>query len=104
MKIAIDFDGTIAKRKGIPTIHESTQDLEPMDGARESLEALINDGHEIYILTTHEPLEEVNEWLEIHGFPHGFKVTNVKQSGTQVYIDDRAIRFTNWQDVRKYFI
>lgn len=103
MKIAIDFDGVIAKRKGIPTIHEDTEDLLPIKGAKETLQMLLNNGHEIYVLTAHEPIHEVDSWLEMYDFPHGFKVTNIKQKGTQMYIDDRAVRFTNWQDIRKYF-
>lgn len=103
MKIAVDFDGTIAKRNGIPTISQNTEDLEPMEGSRQTMQLLLDIGYEVYIFTNHEPIKEVNDWLEMFDFPDGIKVTNIKQPDTNVYIDDRAIRFTNWQDIRKYF-
>lgn len=99
-KYAVDFDGVIVKRNGIPTLKEDTNDLDPIDGAREAIEWLIFQGHELYILTAHEPLREVEEWLRKRDFPHLF-CSHIKQSGTKAIIDDRAIRFTNWQDIRK---
>ena len=40
--------------------------------------------------------------LKEQGFPK-MRITNIKESGTLAFIDDRAIRFDNWQNIRKYF-
>lgn len=101
MKIVIDFDGTLCKREGIPTSEADWENLEPMEGAVESVKLLQSLGHEVLVLTSNPQPNNVHSWLEKYKFPH-MKITNIKEPA-QVYIDDRAIRFTNWQDIRKYF-
>lgn len=101
MKIAIDFDGVICKREGIPTIRDWNHAL-PMDGALDSINLLLKMKNEVWIFTSNEDLEDIKDWLAIHGFPE-LEITNIKRPA-HVYIDDRAIRFTNWQDIRKYFV
>ncbi len=100
MKIAIDFDGVIIKRNGIPTIR--TWDDDPMEGALESINLLLNMKHKVWIFTSNPEILEVRKWLDKHDFPR-LEVTNIKKQA-HVYIDDRGLRFTNWQDIRKYFV
>lgn len=100
MKIAIDFDGTICDRLGIPTIQWGGYER-PKDGSLEAVKYLLSLGHEIWIFTSNPHLDLVEKWLEAYNFPK-LEVTNIKKPA-QVYIDDRGLRFTNWQDIRKYF-
>jgi len=98
LKIVSDFDGVICKRNGIPTEKGFG---EPMEGSLEAIKYLISLGHEVWILTSNPDLNEVASWLYKYSFPL-LKITNIKEPA-HVYIDDRAIRFTDWQDIRKYF-
>lgn len=100
MNIAIDFDGTICKRVGIPT-QEGFMDCKPYTGALETIKLLQSLGHKVWISTSNSDIDRIKVWLESNRFPE-LEVTNIKKPA-HVYIDDRAIRFTNWQDIRKYF-
>lgn len=100
MNIAIDFDGVIIKRNGIPTIRK--WDDKPMEGALDAINLLLSQGNKLWIFTSNKEPENVKEWLKENGFPE-LEVTSIKKPA-HVYIDDRAIRFTNWQDIRKYFV
>jgi hypothetical protein len=101
MKIAIDFDGVICKREGIPT-EMNWEDI-PMEGSIDTIVLLLQQGHEVWVFTSNPELDKVRAWLFAHDFPMELEVTNIKKPA-HVYIDDRAIRFTNWQDIRKYFV
>lgn len=98
MRISIDFDGTICHRKGIPTSRSLGR---PKKGSKDAIRFFMELGHDVWILTSHEDLNEVSSWLYKYKFPK-LRITNIKEPA-HVYIDDRAIRFTNWQDIRKYF-
>ena len=98
MRIAIDFDGTICRRWGIPTTPGFGK---PIAGALDSIKLLLSLGHDVWVFTSNPDLNEVSSWLHAYDFPE-LRITNIKEPA-QVYIDDRAIRFTNWQDIRKYF-
>jgi len=100
MKIAIDFDGVICKRQGIPTI-AGWKNAKPVDGALDSINLLIGLGHKVWVFTSNPEPEKVVGWLIKNKFPE-IEVTDIKKPA-HIYIDDRAIRFTNWQDIRKYF-
>ena len=107
-RIAIDFDGVI---------HDYNNGFqggviygEIIPGAFETMQRLYDLGYDICILTTRgtEPdlKAGVEKWVaEKHqagGFTFEYEITGEKLPAI-VYIDDRAIRFTNWADVRKYF-
>lgn len=107
--IAIDFDGVIHKySKGWQD--GSIYDV-PMEGAIEALERLLKRGYRVVIHTcraeTSEGMNQVLQWLLTHA-PHLAKeeykisVTDKKPKAI-AYVDDRAIRFTNWADVLNYF-
>ena len=98
MLISIDFDGTICKRTGIPRVG-SVLDEEPQEYAKEAIEWLMEQGHELYIQSNRDK-DEILVWLKEHNFPL-LEITKGKKDNTTIYLDDRAIRFTNWQDFCK---
>jgi len=102
MKIAVDFDNVICYRKGIPAVQEEWAMRKPVEGALDAVKLMMGQGHEVWVFTSNPELENVRSWLELNGFPE-LKVTNIKKFAN-VYIDDRALRFTNWNDIRKYFV
>jgi len=99
--ISIDFDGVLHKcSKGYQNgeIYD-----EPTEGAAWTCHNLAKKF--TLIVMTARPKKEhkmVEEWLDKHGFPK-MLVTN-KKYNSRAYIDDRAIRFTAWHDVVKYFL
>ena len=102
MRISVDFDGVICKRDGFPR-KSNFRDCPPMDNAKEAVDYL-SKKYELYICTN-RPADEwidIGDWLEKYNFPV-MTVTNKKYPDTIAYIDDRAIRFTSWLDVSKYF-
>lgn len=68
----------------------------PMPGAKEALRSLHLDGHHIIIFTTIE-IGLVREWLRFHGVTNWDSITNSKPEA-DFYLDDKAVRFTNWPD------
>lgn len=101
MKIAIDFDGVICKSEGIPTKKLPCAEREPVEYALDAINYFLSLKHTIWVFTSNPDIEEVKKWLKDHNFPN-IEVTNIKNPA-HVYIDDRAIRFTNWLDIRRYF-
>jgi len=100
-KYAIDFDGVLCDRQGLPRVG-SFKDCAPNDYAVEAIKCLRRNHHEFYILTNREEKEwkDIYEWLKYNGFPK-MRITNIKEKGTTIYLDDRAVRFTNWLDFCK---
>ena len=106
--IGIDFDGTICKKQsyGNGLISEI-----PNDGASEIIKKLHKE-YKIVVFTVRlNPKfggdiewkkNQIEHWLNIHNIPFD-EVTNNKPSA-MCYIDDRAIRFTNWQDISNYLL
>lgn len=113
--IAIDFDGVICQFKngwngGLIKEH-------PVENAQTALEKLVKDNYFVVIFTTRynpelngdrlqEQEQAVLNWLSKNGFEkdkHYHKITGYKPKA-MAYIDDRGIRFTNWQDIMKYFL
>lgn len=94
--IAVDFDGVIhdySKGWADGTIYG-----EPMPGARDSLQALIDKGWRVVVHTARASTlikeAEVREWLDRYDIPY-HDVTNLKPMAI-VYLDDRALKFDNW--------
>lgn len=100
-KIAIDFDGVICKSVGIPTEKLEWDKRKPVKDSLAAIIFLKKRGHNIWVFTANSEMGEVRKWLTKHKFPR-LEVTNIKKPA-HVYIDDRGLRFTNWQDMRKYF-
>ena len=101
MKIFIDFDGVICKSEGIPTEKLDWDKREPVYQSLEAINYLINVGHKLTVFTSNSEPNKVKEWLIKWKFPE-LEVTNIKRPA-HVYIDDRGLRFTNWQDMRRLF-
>lgn len=102
MTIAVDFDGVIhAYRKGW---HDKTVYDVPVEGAFDAIHKLQKKGYTVYIFTARNA-DEVLVWMKEH-WPIGYglipEISNVKRAAV-AYIDDRAIRFTNWTDMLNYF-
>lgn len=100
--ISVDFDGVIhAYSKGWQG--DEVYD-EPVEGALESINKLQKRGYEVVISTARENLKPVIKWMTLRwqyeqAMP---EITNRKPKAI-AYIDDRAIRFTTWKDVKNYF-
>ncbi len=99
--ISVDFDGVLHKYS------RGWQDGaiydDPVDGAVAAMHKL----SERFTLVVHSTRsltqeKEIRAWLLRHDFPV-MEITAEKRPSI-AYIDDRAIRFTNWDDTRKYFL
>jgi capsule biosynthesis phosphatase len=108
MKLVIDLDGTICP---IRQSHESYADLPVLPGAAEKIRELRQNGHYVIIQTARnmgtqqsnlgKVMKNIGkitlEWLEKNGIEYD-EIYFGKPNG-DVYIDDRAFRFQNWNDI-----
>jgi hypothetical protein len=111
--VAIDLDGTILDwEKGEPYRLEKFGPL--MRGARVAMESMFNAGHRI-IIHTCRVNPEVNDGVEIemardtiadalqkHMLPYHEIWIGAGKPVADLYIDDRAVRFTTWDNVRAF--
>ncbi|MCI3240263.1 hypothetical protein [Streptomyces spinosisporus] len=104
MTIAVDFDGVIhaySRGWGDGTIYDP-----PMPGALDGLRQLM-EADSVFVHTTRDPIQ-VADWLSMRGFicrtEHDgpfwnvrgqLLVTNRKLAANH-YLDDRAVRFVDW--------
>jgi len=110
-QLGLDFDGVIHKNsKGF---HDGTIYDEPLEGAIEGVKYLNEElGYDLVIYSCKanpdRPLvdgkngiELVWEWLDKHDIKDNIKdVTYIKPNAV-AYIDDKGIRFNNWNDCIK---
>lgn len=95
MVIAVDFDGVIHDfRNPLPGRKMGP----PIFGAKEALEYWHRQGTKIHVYTIWPVRSHgvICEWMDYYGIPFDF-VTNVK-GPADAYIDDKAVRFTDWQE------
>ncbi len=92
MTIFVDLDGVICTEER--TFERPL--AKPMPGARESLQALADQGHTIIIYTGRSWSEQrvCQHWLDEHQIPH--HGLHMGKPIADVWIDDRAVRFTDW--------
>jgi hypothetical protein len=93
----VDLDGVICTE-------ERTFDrplAKPMPGAREALQRLRDAGHTIIIYTGRgwPEFRVAKQWLEDHGMVHDG--LHMGKPIADIWIDDRAIRFSDWDAVLK---
>jgi hypothetical protein len=100
MKIAVDFDGVLMKHEDIPSKVDWNNDR-PVEGAVDAIKLFLKEKHEVWVFTSNLNIEQIKSWLKRNGFPE-LEITSIKKPAT-VYIDDRGLRFTNWNDIRKHF-
>jgi capsule biosynthesis phosphatase len=108
MRICIDLDGVICQlRKS----NETYQHLVPVAGAIEKVNALKNEGHYIIIYTarrmkthhanTAKVIADIGkvtlDWLEEYEIPYDEIMFG--KPWADIYIDDNAFRFENWDEV-----
>jgi trehalose-6-phosphatase len=93
--IMIDLDGVICTEER--TFERPL--AEPISGAREAIQRLRAAGHTVIVYTARNWLEcrVTQKWLA----DHGFEVDGLQMGKpvADLWIDDRAVRFTNWKDV-----
>ena len=100
MKIAVDFDGVICDLGDIYRSH-GFNDAPPKRNAITALHWLVEQGHEVWVFTARpiKEFDDIKKWLTKWGFPD-LLITDTKTNAT-IYLDDRAVRFTNWVDFCK---
>jgi 5'(3')-deoxyribonucleotidase len=98
--LSIDFDGVIHDATGGWKQGECYG--KPVKGSQQAIRKLMDRGYTVVILTARDDVEPVRQWLQNYDFPM-LEVSNVKKP-SRAYIDDRAIRFTTWDDIKRYFI
>lgn len=114
--LAVDFDGVIHKySKGWAdgAIYDK-----PMPGALKIMSELTKHGFGIIIHTTRlnpgvrslaeakQQIQMINQWLKKNGFEKGkhYQAITALKPKASYYIDDRAIKFTDWQKIQKFFM
>ena len=98
--LGVDFDLTLCKN----TSHPDYKPLEPIEGAKEYLDKLVEDGWKIIIYTSrawHE-YDMIENWLNSYQMP--FRRIVCGKLFCKYLIDDRAIKFTSWEEVYKQII
>lgn len=87
----MDFDGVI---------HDTLHPLEgkrmgaPMDGARTALQK-ISLKFDVVVYSVRPDPNVISDWMKFYGIPFS-RITNIKPQAV-LYIDDKALRFTDWQ-------
>jgi capsule biosynthesis phosphatase len=108
MRIVIDLDGTICS---IKTPEQSYADLEPLPGASGRIRELRSAGHYVIILSARnmgtcqgnmgKVMRNIGkitlDWLEKYEIE--YDEIYFGKPNADIYIDDRAIRFSNWADI-----
>ena len=109
INIGIDFDGVIHKNsKGY---HDGTIYDEPLEGVEEALKTLSEQYTLILFTTKAKPdrglingrttIELIWEWLEKYNLSQYISKVTSEKPRAVVYIDDKGIRFENWNDCIK---
>ena len=106
-QLAIDFDGVI--HKSSKSFHDGTIYDDPVDGVGEALKKLSKDYTLIIYTCKANPdrplvngktgIELIWEWLEKYGFDGYIEDITYTKPNAKYYIDDKAVRFTNWNQV-----
>lgn len=92
--IMVDLDGVLCTEE---MFHDRPL-AEPLPGARQALQKLRASGHIVVIYTARSwgECRVTRRWLDEHGFE--YDGLHMGKPVADVWIDDRALRFTNWED------
>jgi len=95
LRLIIDLDGTICTEE--KTFSRSL--AKPISGAIENINKLFSEGNTIIIYSSRswQEYEMTTEWLKSAGVNYHQLILG-KPIG-DYWIDDRAIRFTSWNDI-----
>jgi len=107
--IAVDFDGVVHTfDKGY---HDGTCYGSPIEGVKEALRELSRKYRVVIFSAKVKPdrplvqgktgMELVEDWLKDHGLYDYVSEITCEKPRAKFYIDDKAIRFTNWTDCLK---
>lgn len=97
--IAIDFDGVIHDFKN-PV--EGRRMGATIEGTKEALRYFKQRGYEIIVFTVwgdEKGQKTISDFMNYYELPFN-RITNIKPQA-EYYIDDKAIKFTNWEEVLK---
>lgn len=92
MVLAIDFDGVVHDYKN-PLVGRRMG--APIEGAKSALAKLAR-RNTIIIFSVWGDSPAMKEWLDFYQIKY-HKITNVKPMA-DIYLDDKALRFSNWYD------
>jgi ribonucleotide monophosphatase NagD (HAD superfamily) len=92
--IMVDLDGVLCTEE----VFLERPLAQPIAGAREALAKLRAAGYIVVIYTARGwgEYRVAKKWLEDHGFE--YDGLHMGKPVADVWIDDRAVRFTNWTD------
>lgn len=92
--VAVDFDGVLhAYRNGW---QDGSCYDEPVDGTFEALRTL-SGRYRLVVFTARYDLDAVRAWLHEHRLEHFFDDVTNRKPAAVAYLDDRAVRFVNWE-------
>jgi len=93
--LAIDFDGVI--HRSSLGFHDGTVYDPPIKGSDEALKKLSQD----YTLIVYSCKELIWEWLAENNMDEYIEDVSFEKPNAVCYIDDKAIRFKNWESIFK---
>ena len=95
MKLIIDIDGTICTEEK----QFSRSMAKPLKGAQKALSKLKAEGHIIILYSSRNwaEYEMTIDWLNKHKFPFDQLILGKPQG--DIWIDDRALKFSSWDNV-----
>lgn len=96
--IALDFDGVIHSYEN--GWNGDVPKDPPMEGVKEALEKLKKDGWLLKILSTRKK-EKIEDYLKKHDLDQFISGVYNTKIPAQIYLDDRGIHFSNWDDALK---
>ena len=106
-QLAIDFDGVI--HKSSKSFHDGTIYDDPIDGVEEALKQLSKDyiliiytckaNPERPLISGKTGIELIWEWLKKYNLSQYISDIVYGKPNAKYYIDDKAIRFLNWEMV-----